>query len=387
MANRTVKDAHTVHGTNPQYLIEKIIRSRIYECRYWKEECFAVNEELLVERAVALKYIGGVHGGNIKPTPFLCLTLKMLQIQPAKDIIIEFIRQKDHKYARALGMFYLRLTQDSLECYRYLEPLYNDYRKLKRIDRQGAFSIIHMDEFVDELLREERSCDVILPRLQKRQVLEEENELDPRVSLLDEELQDVRLEDALAADEDDDGEDASRDGSDRRSSASPSPRRRDNVSPPPKRPSPPPHRQQHHRHSQQHHRQRRRSRSRSRSRSKSKSRSRSPAERRRKTVDNGGGGDSKKKRKKDKKDSSGGGKDGKSSAKDKDRHHNKDKDRRDKDKDKDKDRGERKRPRRDSGDRRDRDRDRQQRNRDREEEEIREANKLRAELGIPLLKP
>lgn len=42
MANRTVKDAHSVKGTNPQYLVEKIIRTRIYECRYWKEECFAL---------------------------------------------------------------------------------------------------------------------------------------------------------------------------------------------------------------------------------------------------------------------------------------------------------------------------------------------------------
>ena len=30
MANRTVKDAHTVKGTNPQYLVEKIIRYLIY---------------------------------------------------------------------------------------------------------------------------------------------------------------------------------------------------------------------------------------------------------------------------------------------------------------------------------------------------------------------
>lgn len=42
MANRTVKDAHSVKGTNPQYLVEKIIRTRIYECKYWKEECFAL---------------------------------------------------------------------------------------------------------------------------------------------------------------------------------------------------------------------------------------------------------------------------------------------------------------------------------------------------------
>jgi hypothetical protein len=37
MANRTIKDAKTVHGTNPQYLIEKIIRTRIYDSRFWKE--------------------------------------------------------------------------------------------------------------------------------------------------------------------------------------------------------------------------------------------------------------------------------------------------------------------------------------------------------------
>ena len=42
MANRTVKDAHSIKGTNPQHLVEKIIRTRIYECRYWKEDCFAL---------------------------------------------------------------------------------------------------------------------------------------------------------------------------------------------------------------------------------------------------------------------------------------------------------------------------------------------------------
>lgn len=45
MANKTVKDAKTIHGTNPQYLIEKIIRTRIYESRYWKEECFGLTGE------------------------------------------------------------------------------------------------------------------------------------------------------------------------------------------------------------------------------------------------------------------------------------------------------------------------------------------------------
>ena len=48
MANRTVKDAVSIKGTNPQYLIEKIIRTRIYDCRFWKEDCFALTGKILL---------------------------------------------------------------------------------------------------------------------------------------------------------------------------------------------------------------------------------------------------------------------------------------------------------------------------------------------------
>ncbi len=118
-----------------------------------------------------LKFVGGVYGGNIKPTPFLCLTLKMLQIQPEKDIIVEFIKNEDFKlvckycsiciqfviflftlccvlhywsafspsrYVRLLGAMYMRLTGTSVDCYKYLEPLYNDYRKVKSQNRNGG---------------------------------------------------------------------------------------------------------------------------------------------------------------------------------------------------------------------------------------------------------
>lgn len=130
-----------------------------------------------------LRYTGGVFGGNVKPTPFLCLILKMLQIQPEKDIIVEFIKNEEFKYVRALGALYMRLTGTSLDVYKYLEPLFNDNRKLRHQNKQGQFELIHMDEFIDNLLREERSCDVILPRIQKRHVLEENNELGTQLSL------------------------------------------------------------------------------------------------------------------------------------------------------------------------------------------------------------
>merc|ERR1712168_1322229 len=192
-ANRTVKDANSIKGTNPQYLVEKITRTRIYESKYWKEECFALTSELLVDKAMDLKFIGGTYGGNIKPCPFLCLVLKMLQIQPEKDIVVEFIRNEDYKYVRALGAFYMRLVGTSLECYKYLEPLYNDYRKMRQKEKVGdnAFSLTHMDEFIDQLLHEERCCDIMLPRIQKRHVLEENEELEARISALEDDLDDL----------------------------------------------------------------------------------------------------------------------------------------------------------------------------------------------------
>ena len=35
MANATHREAGAVHGTNPQYLVEKITREKIYEEHYW----------------------------------------------------------------------------------------------------------------------------------------------------------------------------------------------------------------------------------------------------------------------------------------------------------------------------------------------------------------
>ncbi|KAM4790023.1 pre-mRNA-splicing factor 38A-like [Cyanocitta cristata] len=194
MANHTVKDAHSIHGTNLQYLVEKIIRTRIYESKYWKEECFGLTAELVVDKAMELKYVGGVYGGNIKPTPFLCLTLKLLQIQPKKDIIMDFIKNEDFKYVQMLGALYMRLTGTAIDCYKYLEPLYDDYRKIKCQNRNGEFELMHVDEFIDELLHEERVCDIILPRLQKRYVLEGAEQLEPRVSALAEDMDDEEEE-------------------------------------------------------------------------------------------------------------------------------------------------------------------------------------------------
>ncbi|KAL8616317.1 Pre-mRNA-splicing factor 38A [Nucella lapillus] len=200
--------------------LEKIIRTRICESRYYKEECFALTAALLVDKAMELRYLGGVFGGNVKPAPFLCLFLKMLQIQPEKDIVVEFIRNEDFKYVRALGAFYMRLTGSAMDCYKYLEPLYYDYRKLRRMNREGKFELVHVDEYIDELLREERLSDIILPRIQKRGVLEESNQLEPRVSAVEEDMED------MGTDEEEELMEESRRSLTPEKRKSPSPRRR-----------------------------------------------------------------------------------------------------------------------------------------------------------------
>jgi pre-mRNA-splicing factor 38A len=78
MASRTDPRAKQVHGTNPQFLIEKITRMKIYNDPYTKEHCFAITAETIVDKAFELRNIGGTYGGNRRPTKFLCLLLKML---------------------------------------------------------------------------------------------------------------------------------------------------------------------------------------------------------------------------------------------------------------------------------------------------------------------
>ena len=63
----------------------------------------------------------------------------------------------------------MRLVGKPMEIFQYLEPLYNDYRKIARRTALG-FELLHIDEFVDELLTSDFSCNVSLPHLPKRLV-------------------------------------------------------------------------------------------------------------------------------------------------------------------------------------------------------------------------
>lgn len=94
--------------------------------------------------------------------------MKLLQIQPAKDIIIEYIKDEDYKYLRLIGAFYLRLTGKPVEVYEYLEPLLNDFRKIRYRKTDGTYVLTHVDEVVDWMLTKDFLFDTTLPRIPYR---------------------------------------------------------------------------------------------------------------------------------------------------------------------------------------------------------------------------
>ena len=184
----------TIHNTNPAHLLEKAVRDRITDSYYWKEQCFAINEATLCDRAVEVTFIGGTYGMQ-KPTPFLCLTLKLLSLLPDREVILEYLHQPDFKYLSALAAFYVRLTFDAVDVFKTLEPLLGDYRKLRRRTKDGGYVLTYMDHFVDDLLTKERVCGTSLRKLPARTVLEDLEQLDERVSPLGSELDQLNSDD------------------------------------------------------------------------------------------------------------------------------------------------------------------------------------------------
>lgn len=253
MANTTVRGAQAIHGQNPQVLrtnsckseaddislkicsfLSNILSGLEYTSPYTGRSIVspwlvsqipllstnslicATLAESLIDKAIALRAIGGVYG-NQKPTEFICLLLKLLQIQPEKEILVEYLLVDEFKCVKFSALFvfvfYAFLTGIyelwqpciyvwHLELLRYTIFWNRCYRTIANCDYDprvsvflptllnmfllhlAGYSLTYVDEFVDQLLTEERVCDIILPRLPKRGVLEDIDEIGPRKSLL-----------------------------------------------------------------------------------------------------------------------------------------------------------------------------------------------------------
>ncbi|KAI1417275.1 PRP38 family-domain-containing protein [Hypoxylon sp. FL1857] len=174
------------NGLNPATIMEKAVRERIVESYFWKEQCFGVNEADIVDRVVDhVSFVGGTYGVTQKPTPFLCLAFKLLQLAPDDSVLEEYLSfgGEKFKYLRALACFYVRLTRRAENVYKTLEPFLEDKRKLRRKGRAGT-SLTYVDQFVDDLLTKDRVCATSLWQMPKREILEDLELLEPRISPL-----------------------------------------------------------------------------------------------------------------------------------------------------------------------------------------------------------
>jgi hypothetical protein len=67
-----------------------------------------------------------------------------------------------------VGAYYLRLVGRAYDVYTYLEPLYNDFRRVRVALPDGRFALSHVDEVVDDMLRKDYLFDVSMPHIPYR---------------------------------------------------------------------------------------------------------------------------------------------------------------------------------------------------------------------------
>ena len=188
-------------GSDPQNLIPHIVRDKIFASRYWKEHCFALNAETLLDTARHLDCVGFMQGGLNKPTAFICLLAKLLQISPGMEIVKAYlhhsggvqtndpaVQRNDLRYVRALAASYLRMVGNAVAIYTHLEPLLADYRKVLVHTPSGKFERISMDQWIEMLLSSngEAVYGMIFPKVSKRKDLESRGAIRPYIGCIGE---------------------------------------------------------------------------------------------------------------------------------------------------------------------------------------------------------
>ncbi|CUM57408.1 uncharacterized protein AC631_02757 [Debaryomyces fabryi] len=173
------------------YLVEPIIRHRIQDSLFYKQYLYLTNEATILPIITSqVKYIGSTNA-NGKPTPFICCFLRLLELEPSREIIEMCLHQlgtNEFKYLTALIMLYIRVVWTNEDVFNTLDPFYSDYRKLRfqlksPIMANGMpilYRLSYVDEWCDDLLNKERVIDLILPRMVPRRILQERGLLGER---------------------------------------------------------------------------------------------------------------------------------------------------------------------------------------------------------------
>jgi len=186
---------------NKAYLVEPIVRHRIHDSIFYKQHLYLTNESTILPVITQnVQYIAGVDSIG-RPSPFLQCLLRLLELEPAKEIINVYLDQlsyNEFKYLTALTLLYIRLVYPSEDIYNIFDKHAQDYRKLRFKLKTPQFNAVqqpiyyklgYMDEFIDDLLTQERVVDLILPRLIPRLSLVERGLVAPRQYFIDDEIQ------------------------------------------------------------------------------------------------------------------------------------------------------------------------------------------------------
>lgn len=196
---------------NKAHLIEPIIRHRIQDSIFYKQHLYLTNELTILPVIVSnVNFIFGTNATG-SPSTFLSCLLRLLEIEPLKEVISVYLNQlgyNEFKYLTALILIYIRLVYTSEEVYVMFDEYLSDYRKLRMKLKSPTFgdnmipvhfTLTYIDVWIDDLLTKERVVDIILPRLVDRQTLVDRGVVAPRRYLVDE--SDESNDDASAEDD------------------------------------------------------------------------------------------------------------------------------------------------------------------------------------------
>ena len=179
----------SIRGVAPQHLIDTATRHSIYQSVYWNQYCFGLNLVTLIDRVPNLKGVGGVYGMFREPSNFICLFLKLLELEPSKDVIYFILNTKSWqmKHLRLMAALYVRFVFPPEEVYIILEDQLTYYFKIAVL-REDGYHVEHYDEVIYSFLKDKFWCGITLPPLTPR------INLPPRQTPLNNLIEKLRIE-------------------------------------------------------------------------------------------------------------------------------------------------------------------------------------------------
>ncbi|EAZ63783.2 hypothetical protein PICST_52656 [Scheffersomyces stipitis CBS 6054] len=198
---------------NRAHLIEPIVRHRIQDSLFYKQHLHLTNEASILPVIIdQVHYLAGMDSSG-RPSPFICCLLRLLELEPSMEIVqtcLDQLGYNEFKYLTALMLIYIRLVGSSDLVYTTFDKYLSDFRKLRTKLKSPIFNekglpinyrLTYFDEWIDNMLLQERVMDIILPRLTPRRNLVEKGLLEPRTYAVRDEIEEEEVDQSKNSDD------------------------------------------------------------------------------------------------------------------------------------------------------------------------------------------